>query len=381
MSLRQFCHGSTGRSCSLMCAVVLAALVSAPARAVPPLSPASPPQGIFVVLGLPISGDPGSAVELARSSDVRVYFQSPDAKEVAAVRQAALEQKLLGQRVFVVQADWQSIHLADNLADFAIASAAVGSGIDERELLRVLRPQAKAVLPDGKIIEKPLPEGTDEWSHPYHGPDNNPQSTDQLAKAPYLTQFLAAPEFSPMPEVTVAAGGRIFKAMGHIAHKANQNPWLNTLLGINAYNGTILWKRPLKEGFMIHRNTMIATPDYLYLADDESCREARGGHGRGGRRDPSAGGPGRRPRVEVDGSAGRRAVRSGGRPRGPDFHAAVRQLPAWGIGRGACGKVTTTRTRKRVLVSAARWSPSTRKRRRSSGAIAPTSSSTAAACA
>jgi outer membrane protein assembly factor BamB len=47
---------------------------------------------------------------------------------------------------------------------------------------------------------------------------------------------------------------------------------LNTLLGINAYNGTILWRRPLKEGFMIHRNTMIATPEYLYLGDDESCK-------------------------------------------------------------------------------------------------------------
>ena len=47
---------------------------------------------------------------------------------------------------------------------------------------------------------------------------------------------------------------------------------LNTLLAINGYNGTILWKRPLHEGFIIHRNTMIATPDTLYLGDDESCK-------------------------------------------------------------------------------------------------------------
>ncbi len=75
-----------------------------------------------------------------------------------------------------------------------------------------------------------------------------------------------------MPEVTVAAGGRIFKAFGHIAHKANQNAVLNTLLGINAYNGTILWRRDLRPGFMIHRSTMIATPDVLYLGDDQSCK-------------------------------------------------------------------------------------------------------------
>jgi outer membrane protein assembly factor BamB len=121
-------------------------------------------------------------------------------------------------------------------------------------------------------IVKPFPEGIDWWTHPYHGPDNNPQSTDQLARAPYLTQFLAEPKFCPMPEVSVAAGGRVFRAFGHIAHKANQNAMLNTLICANAFNGTILWTRPLPEGFMIHRNTMIATPDVLYLADHRSCK-------------------------------------------------------------------------------------------------------------
>ncbi|MCA9057896.1 MAG: PQQ-binding-like beta-propeller repeat protein, partial [Planctomycetaceae bacterium] len=47
---------------------------------------------------------------------------------------------------------------------------------------------------------------------------------------------------------------------------------LNTLLCINAYNGTILWKRPLSPGFMLHRNTMIATDDALYMGDHESCK-------------------------------------------------------------------------------------------------------------
>ena len=43
-------------------------------------------------------------------------------------------------------------------------------------------------------------------------------------------------------------------------------------MGINGYNGTILWRRPLHAGFMLDRNTMIATADALYLADDESCK-------------------------------------------------------------------------------------------------------------
>ncbi|MEO1994319.1 MAG: hypothetical protein ABGZ17_03490, partial [Planctomycetaceae bacterium] len=121
-------------------------------------------------------------------------------------------------------------------------------------------------------MTKPVPEGMDEWSHPYHGPDNNPQSTDQFVRGRFRTQFISDPKFSPMPEQTVVAGGRIFKAMGHIAHKTNQNEMLNSLLCINAYNGTILWKRPLSPGFMIHRNTMIATSDALFMGDHESCK-------------------------------------------------------------------------------------------------------------
>ena len=62
---------------------------------------------------------------------------------------------------------------------------------------------------------------------------------------------------------TVAAAGRVFRAHGNLAHRANQNEALNTLMGINGYNGTILWKRPLREGFLIHRNGMVATSQPL----------------------------------------------------------------------------------------------------------------------
>ena len=75
-----------------------------------------------------------------------------------------------------------------------------------------------------------------------------------------------------MPEMTVAAGGRIFKAFGSRAFLRPQWPVLNTLIAMNGYNGTILWKWPLDPNFMIHRNTMIATADTLYLGDATSCK-------------------------------------------------------------------------------------------------------------
>lgn len=228
-------------------------------------------RGVCVVLGM-VRGELANYVRQG-SIDGRyvVYFQSPNADEVAILREAGQKAKVLGTQLFVDQGDWSRLHLADNLAAVVIMTREAEAAISDKELLRVLHPGGKAFLSDREIV-KPFPEGTDSWSHPHHGPDNNPQSNDELIRFPYLTQFLADPKFCPMPEVSVAAGGRVFRAFGHIAHKANQNAMLNTLICANAYNGTILWKRELPEGFMIHRNTMIATPDTLYLGDHASCK-------------------------------------------------------------------------------------------------------------
>ena len=226
---------------------------------------------ICVILGLPEEAMRGPLSEFVLERELTVFFQSPDGEETTLLRRAAEAENLLGSSVFVEEGDWQSIHLADNLAGLIVVGPAAREAMPEKELLRVVHPGGKILVGD-RVITKPNPSDTDSWSHPHHGPDNNPQSTDQLARAPYLTQFLADPKFCPMPEVSVAAGGRIFRAFGHIAHKANQNEMLNTLICANAYNGMILWQRKLKEGFMIHRNTMIASPDTLYMADAGSCQ-------------------------------------------------------------------------------------------------------------
>jgi outer membrane protein assembly factor BamB len=227
-------------------------------------------KGIVAVLGFS-EADAAVVVKLASRGGSRVYFQSSSADVVQAVRAAADEAKILTVRVSADIGPLTSIHLSENLADGVLVSESAADKVSDAEVLRVLRPRGIALIGKRRIV-KPVPDGIDDWSHPYHGPDNNPQSNDQLVKGEFQTQFIADPKFSPMPEQTVIGGGRIFKAMGHIAHKANQNEMLNTLLCINAYNGTILWRRPLPEGFMIHRNTMIATDDALYLGDHESCK-------------------------------------------------------------------------------------------------------------
>ncbi len=227
-------------------------------------------RGIVAVVGLPTE-DASYLVELCQAEEFTVYFQTADRRLADQARQAAEAAGLLGRRLFVQDGGPQSIHLGDNVADRVIVAESNLDHLSRDEVLRVLRPRGYASLGQEKLV-KPVPEGVDDWSHPYHGPDNNPQSEDRLVRGSLRTQFIGYPKFSPMPEQSVVAGGRIYKAMGHIAHKANQNEMLNTLLCINAYNGTILWKRPLSPGFMLHRNTMIATDDALYLGDHESCK-------------------------------------------------------------------------------------------------------------
>ena len=224
-------------------------------------------RGICIVLG-DAKGE--VALKLARDSELLIYVQSPRAKEVEAIRKAADDAGLFGTRIFVDKGSYKNLNLADNVADAVVAPGRT-KRVSEAEILRVMRPGGKALL-GRKVVTKPAPSGVDDWSHPYHGPDNNPQSDDAVIKAPYLTQFLAEPRYAPVPQVAVASGGRTFKAFGHVAFKKREEPFLNKLVAFNGYNGTMLWQRDLTEGVMIHRNTIIATPTVLYVGDDKSCK-------------------------------------------------------------------------------------------------------------
>jgi outer membrane protein assembly factor BamB len=207
---------------------------------------------------------------MARQSELLVYVQLSDSHQVDRARRKAEAAGLDATHLQIDQGDPTRLNLADNVADALIAVAGAGE-IPQTEALRVLRPRGRALLGQREVI-KPVPDGMDDWSHPYHGPDNNPLSQDRLMRAPYMTQFLADPRYGPSPQLAVASGGRIFKAFGHVAWHKREEPFLNTLVAFNGFNGTALWKRPLPEGLMVHRNTMIATPETLFLGDDKSCK-------------------------------------------------------------------------------------------------------------
>jgi len=250
----------------LACGMLFPAIASADqARATKVLEQLGFSKGLVVLVG---EGGTLPAA-LARQSELTLFVQLDNGQEVRTLRQALDAEGLLGNRVYVQEGPYNRLHLADDLADAVIAEG--DSGAPPEEVLRILRPEGKGFV-GSKTLTKGFAAGTDEWSHPYHGPDNNPQSGDTVARRPYLTHYMAEPWYCPLPMQSVIAGGRIFKVFGDRSSARPQEALVNKLLAMSAFNGTILWQRDLSPGFMIHRNTLIATPDTLYLGDDKSCK-------------------------------------------------------------------------------------------------------------
>src|SRR5262249_26211322 len=211
-----------------------------------------------------------AALTLAQKTELLIYVQLAKAEDVEKARRAADAAGLYGRRVYIEQGDLKSIHLANNLSDEIIARGSAADAVAGTEGLSVVKPFGKVTLGE-KTIVKPWPAGREDWSHPYHGPDNNPYSRDRAA-APFLTQFLSGPRNAPIPQLTVTAAGRVFRLYGHMGLRGNTIGLVNKLVGMNGFNGVVLWEYPLKAGFMTHRSTLIASPKTVFLADDTSCK-------------------------------------------------------------------------------------------------------------
>jgi len=261
------------------------------------------------ICALPRCGDGALAVAVAESSGFLVHALDSRPAAVAVARRLADEKGLLGHRVIVEKRIGAQLPYADNCVDLVLVTDLTEEALGEvslAEVVRVLRPRGRAILgrstgaqkgsppsepqlkkwladagingtasrdADGVWAEfsKPVPAGVGSWRHWYHEPDNNPISRDAVIKAPYLTQWLGKPYYAAMPVVTTAAGGRIFVATGHIAHHDREIPALSTVCARNGYNGAVLWKRKLPEGYLVHRSAFVATEDTFYMIDGNRC--------------------------------------------------------------------------------------------------------------
>ena len=240
------------------------------------------PHGVVCVVG---GDDEALILELARASEFLIHVLDPRPEVVAKIRKAIDEAGLYGTRVVVEECGLDALPHADGTVDVVLGilpkGAARGKPTHE-QVMRVLRPGGASIRlvpvtgatgaikqPALATTPKPPAKGVDDWTHWEHGPDNNPVSTDAVIQAPYMTQWLGDPLYIAMPAITTAAGGRIFIAMGHIAHHVREESCLNTLLARNGHNGTPLWQRKLPDGYLAHRSAFVATDDAFYMIDTD----------------------------------------------------------------------------------------------------------------
>ncbi|MBI5723214.1 MAG: methyltransferase domain-containing protein [Planctomycetes bacterium] len=285
------------------------------------LSKASSPSGIC---SLPRCGDGKVAVAIAKSGFLVHAMESSD--KVEAAKKTADIAGILGRSLYVQKGVLAAIPMADNSVDLLVIFDATNADLTDavrKEILRVLSPCigravvgcAKGAGSAGSLdkaklegwakapgiensavseneqglwatFSRPPLEGADDWTHWFHGPDNNPVSADKAFTAPFQLGWISRPFNDPTRgdiSGRVAAHGRVFvisPSCTNYSYNNTRTPLRPAELVVrSAYNGQIFWKRELSKSFRAWRSTLIAAGDFVYLADGASvfCLDAATG--------------------------------------------------------------------------------------------------------
>ena len=209
--------------------------------------------GLVVHLGC---GDGKLAAALHAATGALVHGLDTDAD---TVRQAQAHIRTLGLYGPVSAERFDGTHLpyADNLVNLLVAPNGWGN-VPRAELMRALAPQGVAYVRQGgawtKTV-KPRPGNTDEWTHFLHDASGNAVAHDEVVGPPRRFQWVAGPrhgrshEHTPSVEAVVSAGGRLFYIVDDAPVMSMRRAARWSLVARDAYNGVVLWKRPVAAWF------------------------------------------------------------------------------------------------------------------------------------
>ncbi|MGD2175526.1 MAG: PQQ-binding-like beta-propeller repeat protein, partial [Candidatus Brocadiaceae bacterium] len=152
------------------------------------------------------------------------------------------------------------------------------------EVRRVLAPNGVAYTSIGRTWmknEKPRPAEIDEWTHFLHDASGNAVAHDTVVGPPRRMQWVGSPRWARHHDhmaslsALVSAGGRIFYIMDEGPKASIQLPPEWYLVARDAFNGTVLWKRPirswyphlfpLKSGPALLPRRLVAVGDRVYV--------------------------------------------------------------------------------------------------------------------
>lgn len=150
--------------------------------------------------------------------------------------------------------DGRSLPYVDNLVNLLVAEDL--GALDRDEIIRVLAPGGAVCVKRGGQwgrTTKPWPPGIDEWTHWLHGADGNAVARDTVVGPPRHVQWVDGPRWQrhhdtvPSTSAVVSAGGRLFAIEDHALPGIDALPDQWWLVARDAFNGLLLWKRPIAE--------------------------------------------------------------------------------------------------------------------------------------
>ena len=250
-------------------AAATAAADSTPARGLSKDMPA----GLVVLLG----GEATERIDLARAVSSHpgrlVQCLEADADILARLRREIEKRKLAGK--VTVRRRWGT-HLpySDKLVNVLVVRKGRRAA-DGSEVARVLAPRGFVLAEGGAIAwprssplrsapaplagwekrAKPWPQGMDSWTHYAYDAAGGRVGRDEKVHFPQHLQWDAGPRWSRSHEnissltALVSSGGRIFYVMDEATAASVYLPPRVSLIARDAFNGILLWKRPIANWF------------------------------------------------------------------------------------------------------------------------------------
>ncbi|MFP4056445.1 MAG: PQQ-binding-like beta-propeller repeat protein [Candidatus Brocadiia bacterium] len=208
--------------------------------------------GLVVHLGC---GDGKLTAALRASDRLLVHGLEADAGKVEEARAHIQSLGLCGP-VSVEQWSGSRLPYTDNLVDLLVAEKL--GDVPREEVTRVLAPGGVACVGQeggwAKTV-KPWPDDIDEWTHFLHDASGNAVAQDARVGPPKHIQWDCGPRYCRSHEIdssisaVVSARGRLFYVLDEgltgITDPRLPPQW--ALVARDAFNGVLLWKRPLPE--------------------------------------------------------------------------------------------------------------------------------------
>ncbi|MBM4039189.1 MAG: methyltransferase domain-containing protein, partial [Planctomycetes bacterium] len=231
---------------ALLCGAAAAGEAPQAAAAREILAAAGVKGGLAVHLGC---GDGALTAALHANERYLVHGLDTDPAAVGKARAHIRSLGLYG-KVSVATFDGKRLPYVNDLVNLVVASGECQ--VPNEEILRVLAPNGVALV-GGKRTVKPWPKEIDEWTHFLHGPDNNAVARDTRVGIPRSIQWVAEPRWGRSHEelaslsAAVTAKGRIYYIVDEapLASIRYLSNW--KLVARDAFNGTLLWKRPIAQ--------------------------------------------------------------------------------------------------------------------------------------